>query len=138
MRVVLDTNILVSAFLKPHSLTAKILRLALQKEIEPAVDNRIINEYKPVLARPKFDLQEEKVKNILDLLISRSLKAPAINIFVKLPDEDDAPFLEVALAVKTKHLVTGNKKHYPAKLCTGVKIVSPREFLTQTDFSENV
>jgi predicted nucleic acid-binding protein len=45
-----------------------------------------------------------------------------------LPDIDDEPFLEVALASGAECLVTGNKLHFPAKMRQGVKVLSPREF----------
>jgi predicted nucleic acid-binding protein len=46
-----------------------------------------------------------------------------------LPDPDDEPFLEVALAAQAECLVTGNKVHYPADLCQGRSVFSPSEFL---------
>jgi uncharacterized protein len=46
-----------------------------------------------------------------------------------LPDPDDEPFLEVALASHASCLVTGNQKHFPDEQCQGAKIFSPGEFL---------
>ncbi|MCK4447744.1 MAG: putative toxin-antitoxin system toxin component, PIN family, partial [Candidatus Marinimicrobia bacterium] len=45
-----------------------------------------------------------------------------------LPNPDDNPFLEVALAGNTEYLVTGNINHFPSNLCQGIKIVSPSNF----------
>lgn len=47
-----------------------------------------------------------------------------------LPDTDDEPFLEVAIAGKVACLVTGNSTHFPSKPCKGVKVLSPSEFLS--------
>jgi len=47
-----------------------------------------------------------------------------------LPDPDDEPFLEIALAGNAACLVTGNQSHFPAELCQGLKVLSPNEFLT--------
>ena len=46
-----------------------------------------------------------------------------------LPDPDDEPFLEVAIAAKVKCLVTGNLAHYPLSSRKGINILSPSEFL---------
>jgi predicted nucleic acid-binding protein len=47
-----------------------------------------------------------------------------------LPDPDDEPFLNVAVAGKAACLVTGNASHFPAKLRQGLRVLSPSEFLT--------
>ncbi|HBR15988.1 MAG TPA: putative toxin-antitoxin system toxin component, PIN family, partial [Deltaproteobacteria bacterium] len=47
-----------------------------------------------------------------------------------LQDHDDEPFLEVAIAGQAACIVTGNKLHFPIKLCQGIKILSPNEFIT--------
>jgi len=46
-----------------------------------------------------------------------------------LPDPDDEPFLEIALATKAMAIVTGNKRHFPKGEYEGVKIMLPAEFL---------
>ena len=62
MKVVLDTNVLVSAFLKPRSNPARILRLVLQGDIQIVINEHIMAEYREVLFRPKFDLNLNKSK----------------------------------------------------------------------------
>ncbi len=47
----------------------------------------------------------------------------------RLPDSSDEPFLEVAVAARAQFLVTGNLRHFPARLRHGVAVVSPRDFL---------
>ncbi|HDZ87109.1 MAG TPA: putative toxin-antitoxin system toxin component, PIN family, partial [Nitrospirae bacterium] len=54
MKIALDTNVLVSAFLNPHGKPARILRLVLQEEIDLLVDERLFDEYETVLLRPMF------------------------------------------------------------------------------------
>jgi uncharacterized protein len=61
MRVVLDTNVLVSAFLKPRSKPAKILRLILQGNLEIIINEPILSEYQEVLTRPKLRLNPFRV-----------------------------------------------------------------------------
>jgi predicted nucleic acid-binding protein len=48
---------------------------------------------------------------------------------IHLPDPEDEPFLEVAIAGRVEAIVTGNKRHFPRKQYEGVKILSPVEFL---------
>ena len=47
----------------------------------------------------------------------------------RLPDPDDAPFLEAAIGGGAEYLVTGDKVHYPLRFSADVKILSPTEFL---------
>jgi predicted nucleic acid-binding protein len=46
-----------------------------------------------------------------------------------LPDPDDEPFLEVALAGGAKAMVTGNKRHFPREEYEGIRMLFPAEFL---------
>lgn len=131
MKIVLDTNVLVSAFIKPQSNAAKILRLVLQGDVHIIVNEYILTEYYEVLARPKFDLKFDKVQTILELIRSKSIKAPALAKSFHLPDCSDEPFLEAALAGHAHVLITGNKKHFPKKSCKGQKVVTPQEFLSE-------
>ena len=48
---------------------------------------------------------------------------------IELPDPEDQPLLEVAVAAAADYLITGNRKHFPAELCRGIVVVNPREFL---------
>jgi predicted nucleic acid-binding protein len=57
------------------------------------------------------------------------LAVAAAPLSIRLPDPDDQPFLEVALAARAEFLVTGNKKHFPQGDYGGVKIRAPGEFL---------
>lgn len=129
MRVVLDTNVLVSAFLKPGSKPARILRLTLQGDIEIVITEHILAEYLEVLERPKFSLNKQDIRVVLDFLRSKGIKAPALPEAFHLPHPGDEPFLEAALSTGADFLVTGNKRHYPQKACKGQKVLTPDEFL---------
>ncbi len=129
MKIVLDTNVLVSAFLKPRSNPARILRLVLQGDVHIVVNEHILAEYLEVLTRPKFDLNPDNVRIIIEFIRAKGIKAPALAESFQLPDSSDEPFLEAALAALADFLITGNKKHFPKKLCKGQKVVSPQEFL---------
>ena len=131
MKVVLDTNVLVSAFLKPRSNLARILHLVLQGNIQIIINEHIMAEYFEVLTRPKFDLKRDNIQIVLELFRSKGIYAPALPESFQLPDKGDEPFLEAALSVKADALITGNKKHFPKKFLKGQKVASPEEFLRQ-------
>lgn len=129
MKIVLDTNVLVSAFLKPHSKPARILRLVIQGEIQIIINEAILAEYYEVLVRPVFKFNDKHVQAILKLIRARGIKAPVLAKSFQLPDSDDEPFLEAAIACRADALVTGNLKHFPKEHCHGQNIVLPAEFL---------
>ena len=129
MKVVLDTNIIVSAFLKPRSKPARILRLVLQGDLFIVCNEHILAEYLEVLKRPKFELNPRRVQTILVFIRSRGINAPALPYPVDLPHSDDEPFLEAALSTGADALVTENTRHFPEKACMGLTVLSPAEFL---------
>lgn len=127
--VVLDTNILVSALLSPYGPPARVLDLALAGEVRLVFDDRLLAEYREVLARPKFKFTREDVQALLAYLEAEGEPVVALPLLVALPDADDMPFLEVA-AQAGAILIIGNKAHYVvAEAETSVMIMTPREFL---------
>ena len=131
MKVVLDTNVLVSAFLKPRSNPSRILRLIVQGDIHIVINEHIMAEYYEVLSRPKFNLKLNKVQTVLEIIRLKGIKALALAQSFQLPDSKDEPFLEAALATKADTLITGNKKHFPKKACKGQRVLTPKEFLLE-------
>ncbi|MFH1293724.1 MAG: putative toxin-antitoxin system toxin component, PIN family [Pseudomonadota bacterium] len=131
MKVVLDTNVLVSAFLKPRSNPARILRLILQGDFQIVINQHILTEYMEVLSRPRFRLNSDEVRCVLEIIRLKGIMAPALAHTFHLPDSGDEPFLEAALAAGADALITGNKKHFPKRLCKGQRVLTPKEFLLQ-------
>ena len=129
MRVVADTNVIVSGLLNPYGIPAEILRLLLAGELIPVYDSRIISEYREVLYRPKFKFNIESI-NVLVKEIEEigSLVLP-VSIKSSLPDPDDNIFLEAAIAGDAKIIITGNKSHFPKKLFSGIHVFSPSELI---------
>jgi putative PIN family toxin of toxin-antitoxin system len=64
-RVVLDTNVVVSALLKPQGLEDQVLRLALAGRLLLCVSPQVLAEYGQVLSSPKFKFQPEEVASVL-------------------------------------------------------------------------
>lgn len=130
MRVVLDTNIVVSALLSPHGAPAQLLRLALRGELAALYDDRIVTEYREVLSRPKFGFDPEEIEAVVGQLERTGESVLAHPLPIDLPDPDDLPFLEVAVAGNAHVLVTGNPRHYrPSRGGHEVEIVSAAELV---------
>ena len=129
MRIVLDTNVLVSGLLSPFGPPGEIVRLVSTGSVALCLDARILSEYDEVLARPRFGFDEDAVAALLDYLDFASETVAAEPLPARLSDEDDEPFLEVALACGADCLVTGNLAHFPDKACAGMAVVSPSQFM---------
>jgi uncharacterized protein len=129
VRIVLDTNVLVSAMLSPFGPPARILSLVLTGDIVPCTDARILAEYDEVLHRPRFSLDPEGLSAVLGQLRRHSLSVAAPPLPARLPDEDDHAFVEVGLAGGAVCLVTGNGAHFPHDRCLGLPVVTPGELL---------
>lgn len=129
MRIVLDTNVLVAGLLSPFGAPGQIVRLVSSGELSLCLDARIVTEYKEVLARPKFDFDADAVAALLDFAIHSGEMVAASPLETALPDPDNEPFLEVAIAAGAECLVTGNGAHFPRERCEGFPVASPAEFM---------
>lgn len=129
MRIVLDTNVLVSGLLSPFGPSARILDLVLAGDLTPVFDDRILAEYGQVLARERFGFVPDDVVSLLHYIEVEGEHITAHPTSAMLPDPDDLPFLEVALTARVEALITGNLRHYPTELCQGITILSPASFL---------
>lgn len=128
MRVVLDTNILVSALLKPASVPEQILESFRLGQFTLLVDHRMITEYREVLRRPKLKIDECLVDEVMSYVDRFGEYVAAKPISFEINDKDDLPFVEVALSGKADALVTGNVKDFQ-KATKVVKILTARQFL---------
>lgn len=127
--LVMDTNVLVSGLLSPHSHSAMLVRLVADGSVRVAFDERILAEYREVLGRPKFPFHLGQIEALLTQIEEEGLKITPRPIATRLPDPNDLPFLEVALSAKVNILVTGNKKHYPPNSRRGIRVLSPKQCL---------
>jgi putative PIN family toxin of toxin-antitoxin system len=129
LRIVLDTNVMVSGVWSPFGPPGEIVSLVAAGALPLSLDDRILAEYREVLSRHGFGFDPEKVEPLLLLVeaIGEFVIAPPLP--ERLPDPDDEALLEVALEVAADFLVTGNLRHFPARLRQGVAVVSPRGFL---------
>ena len=131
MRIVVDANVLVAALLSPHSPPAAILRLIVCDRVTVCCDARILDEYRTVIERPTFAFDPRMARELLAYLKATGELINAPPLALKLPDPDDAMFVEVAMAGRADYLISGNLKHFPVRECRGVCLVSSREFIEQ-------
>jgi putative PIN family toxin of toxin-antitoxin system len=130
MKIVLDTNIVVSGLLNSQGNPAQVLTLALAGAVQACHDTRILTEYAEVLARPRFKFDPKRVREVLNKIGTDGLAVNASeHSSLDLPDVDDEPFLAVALAASADFLVTGNLADYPPNKRRGCAVVSPAAFM---------
>lgn len=113
MFVVIDTNILVSSLLSRGGAPAQVMALVLRGDLTPCYDFRMMEEYRTVLERPKFNFDSWTVDALLGYFEDAGVSVvPNVCVTEPFVDEDDKAFWEVA-----KHcnclLITGNTKHFP-------------------------
>lgn len=127
LRVVIDTNVLVSAALNPNGTPARIIATIQQGKLEPILSRAIRDEYREVLSRPRFGFPPTLVADLLDTFAELALLLePGAHPLPNLPDPDDAPFIALALFAGCP-VVTGNTRHFPPE--TGVEVLTPGECL---------
>ena len=123
---VLDTNVIVSGVLNPHGYPGRLVDAIIAGTLRLTLDDRILTEYREVLARPKFGISRAQLEAILSLFLRQDLVTPQ-PLTIDLPDPDDLPFLEPAQLATDKTLVTGNAKHFPKAKRRGATILSPAQ-----------
>jgi uncharacterized protein len=128
VRVVLDTNVVVSAHLNEKGYERGVFDLALAGKLRLAVSNAILTEYDAVLRRPELGLAPRQVSASLRLIRSKGqIIAPQRELSIA-GEPADNRFLECAEAARADFLVTGNKRHFP-KQWRQTAVVNARELL---------
>ena len=113
VRVVLDTNVVVSACLRPEGAPAIIVELVLLGTLTVCLSPDVLREYCEVLARPKFSRQLERISALLEGIEDVAVAVTPDRKATISPDEEDNRFLECAEAAEADFLVTGKRKHFP-------------------------
>jgi putative PIN family toxin of toxin-antitoxin system len=134
VRVVLDTNILVSACWKPCGLEAQVADMAIAGQIMACVSPEVLAEYRDVLSRPKLAAIGDRAHQLLAALECIAALVEPTTPITESIDDDDNRFLECATAAAADYLITGNLRHYPAILTAPhgtIRIVNARTFLNE-------
>ncbi|TAM79680.1 MAG: putative toxin-antitoxin system toxin component, PIN family [Acidobacteria bacterium] len=129
LRVVLDTNIVVSAALKPDGLQRTVLLLAITKPASLYISDTILEEYQEVLARPELQIRKGLRQQLLQLVRSHAHRVNPSRPLQVTHDPDDNKFLECADAARADYLVTGNQKHFP-RFWKKTTVITSRDFIS--------
>ena len=128
MRIVIDTNVLVSAILKDKIPEKLILFIVTQSDIEWILSEEIRNEYYNVLSRPKFNLPPSLIKQWIQIINKATIKIkPSIKISLS-RDQKDTPFLECCVSANADFFITGDRDFSGAQKLINTKIVSVSQF----------
>lgn len=129
LRLVIDTNVLVSAALKPESLQRTAFLLAITKPARLYVSAPILEEYADVLSRRELAIRKGPRQQLLQLIKNHSHTVVPSRHLAVTSDPDDNMFVECADAARADYLITGNARHFPA-YWKSTKIITAREFVT--------
>jgi putative PIN family toxin of toxin-antitoxin system len=129
IRVVVDTNILVSAVLKGRVAESVILLLVSNPDFEWVVSEEILMEYRSVLMRKKFKLSTEMQQRWFKI-IEAFTTVINVDVAVDFPrDPKDAKFLECAIASSANYLITGDRDFEAFAELQGTMVVTASRFL---------
>jgi putative PIN family toxin of toxin-antitoxin system len=128
LRLVLDTNVLVSAALKPDGLQRTVLLLALAKPARLYASAPILAKYKTVLSRAELQIRKGLRHRFLQLIKSRAHLVKPLRCLAIAAGPDDNIFLECADSGRADYLVIGNQRPFP-RFWKQTKIITSREFL---------
>ena len=131
IKVVFDTNVIVSAALNKNGIPALLLDLALNRKILMFHSQALMNEYEDVLKRKKFNFNLIKIKKALDEInrvSSEVIPTYTVNKIIK--DPKDNIILEVSQEARADYIITGNTRHFSFPNFKNTKIVTPRKFLS--------
>ncbi len=129
MRVVIDTNVFVSSFFGGNP--RKIIDLWKNGKITLCLSSAILDEYVDVLQR--IGLEDEQELEELLALFSKGFnllfttKTPELKVVKN--DPDDNKFVECAVALKAKTVISGDKALIAVKRYMGIEISTPQKFL---------
>ena len=129
IRLVLDTNVLISAVLTPNGPAAEVLLIALQQpDFQLCISGAVYAEYEEVIRRPRFQRSESEIESILAYIRDQSRWVKPTTSVQACSDPRDDIFLECAAAADAQYLVTGNTRHFPP-FWAETQIITPRQFL---------
>ncbi|MEM7127269.1 MAG: putative toxin-antitoxin system toxin component, PIN family [Chloroflexota bacterium] len=134
MRVVLDTNILISAVIRPKGRVGGVLQHLRDGTYTILYDDRTLNELVDVLNRPrirdKYELSEQDIQTVLSLILLRGDAVECRESINDCRDPKDNKFLEVAVAGQADAVVSGDDDLQSLHPFRSISILTPADFLT--------
>jgi putative PIN family toxin of toxin-antitoxin system len=133
LRVVVDTNVLVSATLLPTGRVGVVLLYLRQSKFTPLYCMEMLEELISVLARPriqnKYHISDSDIRALVDLILLMGEHVEPVNRLAICRDPKDDVFLSVAAAGEADYIVTGDDDLLSLNPFRGIPIVTPAEFI---------
>jgi len=129
LRLVIYTNVVVSAALKPDSLPRTVILLALSKSVKWYVSDAILDEYALVLARTELKIRRGLRQQLVQLIKNHTQLVRPARIPQVTTDPADNIFVECADSARADYLITGNPRHFPP-FWKNTKVINSRDFLS--------
>ncbi len=132
-RVVLDTNVLVSALRSRLGVSFRLLSLVGRSRFALQVSAPLIAEYESVLKRAQLTLNDQQVDDVIDFVCAHSEHHKIFYLWRPvLKDPDDDFLLELAVKAQAS-IVTWNLGDFKKASQFGVSVICPRAFLQQLE-----
>ena len=129
LRIVPDTNILISAFIVEGN-EYRLIEKCFKREILLITSADVIDEFKEVALRPKFGFTEEEVDDFVNALIEAAeVVMPKEKVSGVCRDPDDDKLLEAALEGNADYIISGDKDMLVLKRFRNIKVVTAAKFL---------
>ncbi|MBU0717333.1 MAG: putative toxin-antitoxin system toxin component, PIN family [Planctomycetes bacterium] len=131
LRVVCDTNVIISAMLLPLSVPRQAINRAL-REGRLLISAATTAELDEVIRRPRFDkyVSEEERIEFLTALVHEAELVNVVETVTDCRDPRNNKFLELAVSGRATHIVTGDSDLLAIHPFRGISVVSPSSFLT--------
>ena len=129
MRVVLDTSVLVAGLLSGRGAAAEVVEQVFRSTLVVLYDQRILDEYREVLARSEFAAIDPEEVDALLFVLGQGEPVTAAAYAGTMVDEDDRPFIEVALSGGADVVLTHNPKDFTEQ--PGLPVMKPGEWAKQ-------
>jgi putative PIN family toxin of toxin-antitoxin system len=127
IRVVLDTNVIVSALLRQQGIPARILAAVYTKIFRAFVSIELFAEYEKVLTRPRLKIPDPDVQGLLSWYRAHATWVEPIELLRACSDSKDDMVLACAHAARVDFLITGNSTDFPEQWHR-TSVVTPRRF----------
>jgi len=129
LRVVLDTNVLVSSIICDGN-PRKLLMKGVKRVYDIIVSQEILDELQDVLSRPQFKMTKKEIDKVIKNLIASSIMITVeSNFTVVKNDPDDDNIINTAYDSNAKYIVSGDKHLLNLKKFKNIKIISVSKML---------
>lgn len=131
MRVVLDTNVLISAILFPGGAPEAVLRLGIERRIQLVTSSALLTEFARVLVEKFSHTDIQAQERVRRLIAASDIVKPRETVREIAQDPADDRVLEAALAAHAVVIVSGDKHLLQLGTWRGIRILRPADLVTE-------